>query len=424
MNLRTTSSSAFRINTQTQSQTSALTRNVEGAKGNTVLHRAIMQNNFSDIVTILEFMNTKAVSQMARTVNDNGSLPIHLLVNSTLRENHKQYVYDKLINFMCDSELKPLLQPIDLAEIRHCYPCEDNVVLANNLAFACDVANNTRTLIDASSSHPDHNVILKNNEIALETRLKLENDIQKMREILFKDMDDIEEDLENTLDELTTTIRYIHLYRQGNCEEYSFLGLHEALKLNPKIHSEVFYIKNGDHVILVLGEGNDAVCCDIFAGEIFPLSLLNDKLHTYVRYHLEDGSFLNVIANYNPNHHKLQSYFAISEAERQIYAEKYAYTRGQASSYIEPLFRNITEKPASDLTTGAQVVDTGTPFETSTLKEAKKKIKTDVSPVSVAEVSIFSSTARPGKRRHAEAVSTDNITAECTHVGSLRGSNN
>ena len=48
-------------------------------------------------------------------------------------------------------------------------------------------------------------------------------------------------------------MNYCKKYKAGNCCEYAYAALHLLMEKNDKIPAKIIYIKNGDHVFLVLG---------------------------------------------------------------------------------------------------------------------------------------------------------------------------
>src|SRR5579883_2961695 len=101
-----------------------------------ILHHAIQNNDISLINHIIYSPDIKTASQLARTVDDLGSLPIHLLEACHLSRPDKQKIHDKLINLMAMSELKPYSELLNIDEIEQQYASKDNAQLNNNLKLA------------------------------------------------------------------------------------------------------------------------------------------------------------------------------------------------------------------------------------------------------------------------------------------------
>lgn len=80
----------------------------------------------------------------------------------------------------------------------------------------------------------------------------------------------------------------------GTCLEMSALGFTYAAKILSK-QAELFHIENGNHVFLVLGRepgsrpaeyqhwGEAAVVCDVWRGESYPASELENRLQNFER---------------------------------------------------------------------------------------------------------------------------------------------
>jgi hypothetical protein len=87
----------------------------------------------------------------------------------------------------------------------------------------------------------------------------------------------------------------------GNCAEFTFVAWHFLRKKNPKIKASCFYVENGDHVFLVIGDKGNAVICDAWAGEVYPYLDMDSKLTCHRTF--ADSSSLNMTTHFNPKYH-------------------------------------------------------------------------------------------------------------------------
>lgn len=88
-------------------------------------------------------------------------------------------------------------------------------------------------------------------------------------------------------------VELIKKYSMGNCEEYAFVALDYIFEKNPSVTAELFYIKGGDHIFLVIGRdpasdpglpedwGEHAYICDPWARDSYKANLYQTKLKNY-----------------------------------------------------------------------------------------------------------------------------------------------
>lgn len=118
-------------------------------------------------------------------------------------------------------------------------------------------------------------------------------------------------------------IRYEHSiasstkYSLGNCEELAFQALDYILDQVPiTINAEVYLIRGGDHVMLVINRskdsdpknpttwGDNAVICDPWSDMVFKASDYLTKVKNFCR-HYGDTKIENHVHNFNPKRHQL-----------------------------------------------------------------------------------------------------------------------
>jgi hypothetical protein len=115
----------------------------------------------------------------------------------------------------------------------------------------------------------------------------------------------------------------------GNCHELAVMALKYILDNEPKIDAEIFRIKGGDHVFLVVGRdknsnlsdplswGENAYFCDPWADKVYPAKAYKSQLSNYegVTRTTQDGCYLqNAVFPLNESLHSLEpiSYYSTS----------------------------------------------------------------------------------------------------------------
>lgn len=113
--------------------------------------------------------------------------------------------------------------------------------------------------------------------------------------------------------EFFSTIEMCKKYSLGNCYELAFMALDYMMNLPTEINAEIFNIKGGDHVFLVIGraEGSDpkdpmtwgknAYFCDPWAQKVFAASNYLTELKNFQRI-----NNMNQMEDFNPHKHTLK----------------------------------------------------------------------------------------------------------------------
>jgi hypothetical protein len=275
------------------------------AQGDTPLHTAVRNcKNANEIELFLKKTGSVAASVMARTVNDEGQLPIDLVFkNTTLKADVKQEISSLMTPYLKTNSLKKLSDLIDSKEVLNSYHFSPDSEIYRNIQTACSVVNESRKTIKESATHPQVNTWSGDEKNALN------NKINKMREGHI--CDQVTFILTNPIGLLLDTQHTIYEKLAelplkngiGNCSEFALTAWHFLKKQDRNIAADIYSIKNGDHVFLVIGEGNNAVVCDAWAGEVYPVNEIPKRLGCFGYYQTADSSYINVIKSYNPRFH-------------------------------------------------------------------------------------------------------------------------
>lgn len=126
---------------------------------------------------------------------------------------------------------------------------------------------------------------------------------------------------DDTVDDFEGTIFYTTKYSLGNCYELALQALDYCLmeneKAEEKVRAEVFRLKGGDHVFLVIGRrygslendpktwGDDAVICDPWANKYYPAKEYLQKLRDF--YSVKNENFTK------PFSHKTHQFEVVSD---------------------------------------------------------------------------------------------------------------
>lgn len=82
-------------------------------------------------------------------------------------------------------------------------------------------------------------------------------------------------------------------YSLGNCSEMAKMALHYVITNYPQLYAQVYYVGNGDHVFLVIGNKKpylsmfldgwdpEAYVCDPWSNRIYPIAKWKETLKDY-----------------------------------------------------------------------------------------------------------------------------------------------
>ncbi|MEI8125954.1 MAG: hypothetical protein WCG42_09370 [Parachlamydiaceae bacterium] len=106
----------------------------------------------------------------------------------------------------------------------------------------------------------------------------------------------------------------------GNCHELAQMALHYMITEQPDVNAEVYYIKGGDHVFLVVGRkiksaphrpdtwGDEAYICDPWSNNVYPANEYLTKTKNFFQVSTADGAYTNHTEYFNPLRHKLSPF--------------------------------------------------------------------------------------------------------------------
>lgn len=180
---------------------------------------------------------------------------------------------------------KPLTHIISIDEVAN--PYKSHPELFDNLNIACHIANEVRSILTLSTTHPDANDF--DSEQRINAKMKIKN-LRLISEILtwlivmlpsFNRFEEIQQHSQTF---------FAKMFRAGNCTEFSYLAQAILKRDYPVTESAIFHLPKGDHVFLIIGLdsnaklekietwGESAVVCDAWAGEVYPASEILSKL--------------------------------------------------------------------------------------------------------------------------------------------------
>lgn len=329
--------------------------------GNTELHNIIKTSNSFEAFQILFYkLDYLQTLIMAKTVNNDGHLPITLLQEKKLSEEEgKKYL--SIILPITKTPIEPILDlstPIDFLRIKKKYKPKFGSLLEKNLKYACYAANFARRHINKSSTHPDRNgesidnvmilddeiqnqrqkaysllagIIIKcvndenylkeNIELKHLTNKKLLSGITKYSLSTLKSNDEKVDSIIKFSTSITQGIfdKATHFFKKnsGNCGDLAniVIGMNTP---GYAIRKEIYHIVNGGHVFVVFGReidskendyttwGETSVVCDPWTGKIFPAS--SGEFGTYFDLNtiIDSKQKYNIVTSFNPHFHLLQ----------------------------------------------------------------------------------------------------------------------
>lgn len=270
--------------------------------GNTKLHNKILNGtNFEKIRQYINGLDKKLASKMARTLNNNGYLPVLLVEYSQLNKHEKYKLRNILIQLSISHRYKKLSQELDaekLQKVINLYNVLPNTPLFKNLELAFTVLNRVRKERIESHTHPQAN------EYSLKKRSELKNEIDDMREAISEkvmmELDSFKDSIDAENFEINLRGEEILKHKKGNCGELSTLAWYFLKKIDKNTPAELWKIKNGDHGYLIIGDDSvNKVVCDPWLGKVYPFSAIEYKLKNYLCLKFKN-SFVNICTFYNP----------------------------------------------------------------------------------------------------------------------------
>lgn len=267
--------------------------------GNTPLHIATLFNTSRVVRKMMNALGDEKKS-ITRLVDLEGKTPLSRLEEDTQHSKTERYKIYRLL------EKSSLYNTVEKLSTRVTQQSKSNDPRLNrNLDMAYKIINDVRSVITASSSHPDINVL------PYEKQLEVDANIKKARRS--RSLDDIGTSL-SSYEKYVKKIEQSHV---GNCSEMASYALYLAMKNYPDINSSVATIENGDHVFVVIDLdrkadindyttwGEHAVICDPWSGKAYPVSKIARELEDHYGFDLY-SKHLNLTAKFDPRYHKLE----------------------------------------------------------------------------------------------------------------------
>lgn len=290
---------------------------------NTSLHHAIRHcEKTNNVKLFLEKEGLNSSTEMSRTINDEGYLPIDLVSDTKLEDNAKQELYSMLVPYIITNPLKELSTEIDVKEVLVKYPCSPESEKYKNIQLACFAANEARKALKKSHTHPQINKLIPSERNALMNEviaMRSESKLNCLKLIVTNPLGLLFDSKNAIYEKLADQALRAGI---GNCGEFSYAVLRFIKQLNPNVSVKLCSLDNSDHVFPIIGEGEDAIVCDAWAGEIYPVIEIPKKLKGYKNYPSTDA-FFNVITSYNPRFHAVVPHDYSPLSDNMIYLCKF-----------------------------------------------------------------------------------------------------
>lgn len=273
---------------------------------------------------LIEDVGLEAANTMALAVNDQGKTPMHILLdeidnpaNERLTNEKFDAIFTKLLRLMKRKEYTPLTDLISHQAVL------DNASqtrmlskqLQLNLLLGTYLTNLTRSVIKDSYTHPQINDYSYNKQEEIRRQIdSLRNEMRTYSES------------ESTYDQIDFRHALIKNHQLGNCMEYAIFAYAEMRRLKFGIRAEIMYVKNGDHVFLVLDRrrhseltnpatwGNNAIACDPWSGEVYPAENLLHHFGTLTSFIThKDKKRSNFVSSFNLRFHQIRCESELTE---------------------------------------------------------------------------------------------------------------
>lgn len=282
--------------------------------GDTLLHIAVRKRpTIEGVDELIQKIGLEVVTAMSVMTNDHGKLPIHLInpyiiYLSSITQDDLDNLRKKLLALMNNFHIKKLHEQLTNHEVELELNSQ-NSRLINNLKIGAYISNAARKIILESGTHPQLNDYDKTKQD------EILNQVHQMRTQT--------DNAPISTDKVENVTHYTSEYKTGNCHEFSYLALGILRKIDPGLNGDVFTIRRGDHVFLVIDRdpnsdpanpatwGEHAVVCDSWSGAVYPAAEIPFKLKNFSYYILQDKSRLNVISSFNPRFHELACEYSI-----------------------------------------------------------------------------------------------------------------
>ena len=156
---------------------------------------------------------------------------------------------------------------------------------------------------------------LQNNFYDIYKQRALSQAIRDIRQAVVKD--DFFLNIENTITHFEKRIADCKKFSIGNCHELALMALDYMVRNQPRVNAEVYSIKGGDHVFLVIGRANDsdprkpetwgdnAYICDPWSDAVYPAKDYLEKTKNFYCTVNIDGTLTNHIEDFDPSRHEM-----------------------------------------------------------------------------------------------------------------------
>lgn len=272
--------------------------------GDTILHQHI--RSFKTIAAfnqLIAELGEDVAAFMSIITNDHGELPIDLL-KTYVPQCHEEYgeLYDKLLEMMKPKQYSKMYDSIAQVATATVTGTSQEDIFTRKMNIVIDVANQVRSKIARSYTHPQANTYDFTQHTYVEFAIrKVRHDISLSLEYFSA----------QNVYEFTTTASL------GNCNEFADCVYYLLSKIETPIQAEVIEYSNGDHVFVVVDRnskgdikhpetwGDNAIVCDAWMGEVYPAVEMPYKLKNFSRYRQSsDLRMINVLSSYNPRFHQ------------------------------------------------------------------------------------------------------------------------
>lgn len=287
----------------------ALHDQTDTTNGDNLLHTIVKQaKDAYEFGRYFAQLDPQAALKLARTVNNQGQLPLNVIASTSLTSAEKRKIYKILLDLILQAKIKKQSEPVDVNEVLGRYDYDVESTIAKNLIFACQLANETRALIQNSFTHPDCNGFSPKKNAAIDEKLseaKTQYHQRIYKNGFFHPLRAFS-DGENML--LETIHETIAEKKIGNCGEHSYIVKYLATKLDKTIPVQIMHIGGGDHDVICIGTGNDRVICDSWTGDVFPLNRNEVEKRLLCFELLENtpyGEPKRITKHFNPNYNQL-----------------------------------------------------------------------------------------------------------------------
>jgi hypothetical protein len=317
------------------------------SNGDTYLHEAISSETFTTktLTKMVIDIGEETVSSMARTHNNTGSLPIDILKSHYYYLDDKNEIRSELLRLMKQFKIKKISEPINIDAVLASYYPHRSETFCRNVKIACEVANEVRTCIRESYTHPQTNDYSLEGQHALRKKIRHSRKQQDKETMAIMDTISIYDDKQLMLCELDNFMKQGKIALSegfGNCSEFSSATWNILNEKYGDISSNAYYLVNGDHVIVSFGLENDVnftnntVFIDAWAGTACALDELPTKLSNYrqlrVRSIDNERTDLHVLTSYNPHFHYLESMLSSKAIQLQRSRKQAAFVSTTASN--------------------------------------------------------------------------------------------